>query len=467
MSQTNLKLFCKPFCQLSLSVLLFVAITIGAVAEAEVVCPPVLLADAVEPSDVISTSETFIVPDGTPEELLQLIRQKSGGGIAVQVKKEEIAPYVTLFREIKAIADQGLTRQPTDAVRKELLQSKSWAYSAIADYESDILPEYEAFVREVDGNPNDREAAIHIRGRYLGSLGDRFRKNGLNETEFRDFRKLVLEFLNNKAAEPFLQMLGLDIVSLSLKVVDQTKERTLALETAAAVKKLFENSEQNQRWAYRAEAILNEHWASKDGLKVKGIQPDGKEFDLDSLKGKVVLLILWSNRQVPFKRGRTELEIILPHIKELYEKYHSKGFEIVDICIDTRVRGPLEGFIGVMSPSAHAEAQKQQEAAERQKEINWEEKIRTLPWSIHLSLPKSIEAGLPSVMEQYDLFGDHQFLLAPDGKVIVSKMGSSYNEEIVKKRVSGLTWEPGKMPQPWEDRFSTLEFEDVLETLFP
>ena len=243
MSQKNLKRFCKPFCQLSLSVLLFIAIATSAVAEPEVVCPPVLLADIVEPSDVISTSETFIVPDGTPEELLQLIRQKSRGGIAVPVKKEEVAPIVRLFREIKAIADQGLTRQPADAVRKELLQSKSWAYSNIADYESDILPEYEAFVREVEGNPNDREAAIHIRGRYLEFLGNRFRKNGLNETEFRDFRKLVLEFLDNKAAEPYLQLLGLNIISLSLKVVDQTKERTLALETADAVKKLFENAD--------------------------------------------------------------------------------------------------------------------------------------------------------------------------------------------------------------------------------
>jgi len=257
------------------------------------------------------------------------------------------------------------------------------------------------------------------------------------------------------------------LISHSLKVVDQTKDRTLAQETADVIKKLFENSEQNKRWAYRAEAILNNHWAKEDGLKVKGIQPDGKEFDLASLKGKPVLLILWSNRMVPFKEGRTELEVILPHIKELYEKYHSRGLEIVDICIDTRVRGPLEGFMGVMSPQAFAEAQKQQEDAERQREIDWEAKIKTFPWSIHLFPQMNVETGQPTIMEQYDLFGDHQFLLASDGKVVVSRMGGSYDEEVVKKRVSGLTWEPGMMPQPWEDRFSTLKFEDALETIFP
>jgi hypothetical protein len=445
------------------------------VPEPEVICPPVILTDIVEPSDVIATSEPFVVPDGTPEELLQLIRQKTRGGIDVPVKKEDIAPYVTLFREIKAIADQALTRKPTDAVRKELLQQKAWAFNEIADYEPEVHPEYEAFVREVEGNPNDREAAIHVRGYYLMFLGSQFtrksliHKEELNETEIRNYRKSVLEFLDKKEAEPFLQMLGMKIVSLSLKVTDQTKDRSLAKETAVAVKKLFENSEDEwqRRLAYRAEAILNLHWAKEDGLKVKGIQPDGKEFDIASLKGKSVMLILWTNRVVPFERGRTELDIILPHIKELYEKYRSKGLEIVDICIDTRVRGPLEGFIGVMSQEAMEEAQKQQEAAQRQREIDWETKIKTLPWSIHLSLPKSIEAGLPSIMEQYDLHGDHQFLLAPDGKVIVSKPGGSFYEEVIKKRVPGLTWEPGKMPKPWEDRFSTLIFEDELETMFP
>ena len=446
-------------------------------SESKVYCPPILLPDPIEPADVISATEPFVVPDGTPEELLQLIRQKSGSGMDVPSRQqpEKVAAYVALFREFKAIADEALNRQPTDAVRKELLQTKAEAYAEIAGYEPDVYPEYEAFVREVEANPNNREAAIHVRGRHLDFLGHQFYrktlflKEELDEAEFRNYQKLVLEFLNNKEAEPFLQMLGMSLVSHSLTLSDQMKDRSIALETAAAVKKLFENAgdEFNRSLAYRIDGTLNKHWAPEDGLKVKGIQSDGKEFDLASLKGKSVLLILWSNRQVPFERGRTRLEIDLPHLTELYEKYHSQGLEIVDICIDTKVRGPMEGFIGMMSPSAYKEAQKQQESADRQGEIDWEKKVQTFPWSIHLFPQKNVETGRLSIMEQYDLFGDHQFLLAPDGKVVVSKMGGTYNEEVVKRRVSGLTWKPGMMPQPWEDRFSTLEFEEELEKMFP
>jgi hypothetical protein len=233
------------------------------------------------------------------------------------------------------------------------------------------------------------------------------------------------------------------------------------------VKKLFENSanEFHRSLAYRAEAILNLHWASEDGLNVKGILPDGKEFDIASLQGKTVLLILWTNRQVPFHEGKTELDIILPHIKELYEKYHSKGFEIVDICIDTRVRGPIECRIGMFSDT---EVEQQRKVdAEGPKDIDWEKKTETLPWPIHLFPLKNVAADRLVIMEQYDLFGDHQFLLAPDGKVVVSRMGGTYNKEVVKKRVSGLTWKPGMMPQPWSERFSTLEFEEVLEKIYP
>ena len=254
----------------------------------------------------------------------------------------------------------------------------------------------------------------------------------MNETEFRDFRKLVLEFLDKKEAEPFLQIIGLDIISLSLKVVDQTKDRTLAVETAAAVKKLFENSgtEGNRRMAYRPEAILNKHWVSEDGLKIKGIQHNSQEFDIASLKGKPVLVLLWTNSGL----GDWKFDKILPHIKELYEMYHPKGFEIIDICIDARMS-----------------------------DADWEKKIQTFPWSIHISDRKTAAAGLLSIKEYYDIPMDHQFLVAPDGKVVVSKMSATFDDESLKK--IGLTGDEAM--KKWSDRYYTLELDEELKKMFP
>ena len=47
-----------------------------------------------------------------------------------------------------------------------------------------------------------------------------------------------------------------------------------------------------------------------------------KPFSLSSLKGKVVLLDFWASWCMPCRKSN-------PHVKELYEKYHKKGFEVV------------------------------------------------------------------------------------------------------------------------------------------
>jgi len=56
--------------------------------------------------------------------------------------------------------------------------------------------------------------------------------------------------------------------------------------------------------------------------------PEGTELSLSSLKGKVVLLDFWASWCKPCRAS-------FPHMKELYEKYHSKGFEILGVTNDS------------------------------------------------------------------------------------------------------------------------------------
>ena len=54
---------------------------------------------------------------------------------------------------------------------------------------------------------------------------------------------------------------------------------------------------------------------------------NGKPINLSEVKGKVVLVDFWASWCMPCRAA-------IPHLKELYQKYRTKGFEVVSISID-------------------------------------------------------------------------------------------------------------------------------------
>ena len=56
--------------------------------------------------------------------------------------------------------------------------------------------------------------------------------------------------------------------------------------------------------------------------------PDGKQMRLSDLKGKVVLIDFWASWCQPCRAEN-------PNVVRLYKKYHSKGFEIFSVSLDT------------------------------------------------------------------------------------------------------------------------------------
>ena len=63
--------------------------------------------------------------------------------------------------------------------------------------------------------------------------------------------------------------------------------------------------------------------------EIKLPNPEGKELSLLSLKGKVVLVDFWASWCGPCRREN-------PNVVALYDKLHSKGFEVFSVSLDQK-----------------------------------------------------------------------------------------------------------------------------------
>ena len=86
-----------------------------------------------------------------------------------------------------------------------------------------------------------------------------------------------------------------------------------------------------------AKSILKKLEALGKPLAIKFTAVDGREVDLQKMKGKVVLVDFWATWCVPCVAE-------VPHVKETYDRLHDKGFEIVGISFDES-KEKLEDFV--------------------------------------------------------------------------------------------------------------------------
>jgi thiol-disulfide isomerase/thioredoxin len=136
-------------------------------------------------------------------------------------------------------------------------------------------------------------------------------------------------------------------------------------------------------------------------MKIVGPTLEGSEFNVASLKGKVVLVDFWATWCGPCVGE-------LPNVKKTYEKYHPKGFEIVAVSFDNS-REPLEKFV-------------------KEKEIPWTQIVFSKEEDMGWKNPIGVSYGINSIPAT--------FLIGRDGKVVARDLRGEKLDEAVAKELA-------------------------------
>ena len=127
---------------------------------------------------------------------------------------------------------------------------------------------------------------------------------------------------------------------------------------------------------------------------------DGKTVSLADYRGKLVLLDFWATWCGPCIAE-------LPNVKEVYEKYHDKGFEIIAISLDTD-EAALRKFI-------------------REHQLPWRQTFDGAGWKTPLVQQYGIR-GIPA-----------QFLIDREGRVISVKARGERLGALIEAEIGGNT----------------------------
>jgi thiol-disulfide isomerase/thioredoxin len=255
------------------------------------------------------TDPDFIVPDGTPQEINEFVEKLKKKKPKFANRQEFIDHTVRAQRAISTAADKILKQETTDKVAASAAQMKLAALTMLASGSIEDYPQQAlAAVTKLKGD--SRPAVVKVANEF-----------------WNDIRVFNAPTMTPEARKELADEL--------VKAVTESKFSRESLGSAMRLGDVLASQQKIDEELF--EAMGRRIRLPGKFMLLKGKTLTGGELDWASYRGKVVLVDFWATWCGPCVAE-------LPNVKECYEKYHEKGFDVVGISLD-QGRDVLEKFV--------------------------------------------------------------------------------------------------------------------------
>jgi thiol-disulfide isomerase/thioredoxin len=281
----------------------------------------------------VETDPDYIVPDGTPDEIMEFVNDLKGRRPKFANRKETLEHAIRMQRALIVAGDKILIQETSEKVAANAAQMKLSALTILAANDiGDAATEAMDAARKLKSD--ERKLVTKVVDQFwlpiqvfnLPKLSDAQRKG------------LADQALASVTSSHFSR----ESVGAASQIGDALANRGYPEEAGQLFEQLAKlagesNDENIQINVKRFEGLGRRARLPGQFMTLNGKNLNGEDLDWASYRGKVVLVDFWATWCGPCIAE-------LPNVKANYEKYRSKGFDIVGISLD-RSREPLDKFI--------------------------------------------------------------------------------------------------------------------------
>ena len=276
------------------------------------------------------------VPNGTPKEMLDYIRSIRQPAAQPTSREEMMKSMQAIATATVAAADKALSQlKDSDDLFDEAATAKLQSLMMLSRLgDTAASSDLQSFAKSLIEGPSPALAVEAKRLLLVQEAQELFTKRDLEKAPA--VIRQAGELLSDNPDDAATAGLAMQLASAFEHMPGGEALSKQAYETFGPIFAKSKNDSIRQM-AESFQGTLRRLALPGNPMKITGTLLNGQPFDQSTLAGKIVLVDFWATWCGPCIAE-------IPNVLEQYQKYHSKGFEVVGISLDQE-RAALEKFV--------------------------------------------------------------------------------------------------------------------------